>query len=75
MRESWLNHVLTDTREEFKNKIKANKEAWLLLAEVLENRIQVYNPNYDEHSWAYRQADQNGYNKALREIIDLLRSV
>jgi len=75
MRASWFNHVTEEAKAEFRSKVLSNKEAWALLVPVLEKRIQAFNPNYDEHSWAYRQADQNGYNKALREVIDLLKSV
>ena len=72
---SWLNHVPVAQKEEVKSKVLANKEAWALLVEVLDKRIQTLPPNYEEHGWAYKVADQNGYNKALREVIDLLKSV
>tara|TARA_R110000803_G_scaffold118188_1_gene186600 strand:+ start:4938 stop:5069 length:132 start_codon:yes stop_codon:yes gene_type:complete len=28
--------------------------------------------NYSKASWAYYQADQNGYQRALKEIISIL---
>jgi len=75
MRLSWLNDVPKENHKEFEAKVKSHREAWALLVEVLENRIQTIPPCYEDHSWAYRQADQNGYNKAIRETIDLLKSV
>jgi hypothetical protein len=35
-------------------------------------RMESKSSDYDSPSWAYKQADQNGYNRALNDIIQLL---
>lgn len=72
MKSTWTYGVPTERHAEIKQKVKANKEAWLLLSETLSRKIKSYEPDYSDHSWAFRQAHQNGYNQALREVIALL---
>ena len=42
--------------------------------QIVQNRIKqiVITDDYDSPSWAYKQADRNGYNRALTEIINIL---
>lgn len=48
------------------------------LISVLEDRISsarqvtISSSSYDSPSWAYSQADNNGYERGLREVISLL---
>lgn len=59
--------------------IKANfKEAYLLrerMIDIMRNKIHTSQKfsrsksGYDCPNWAYKQADQNGYERALDEII------
>lgn len=43
-------------------------EAIALLKEHFEETV----PDYDEPSWAYHQADHNGANRKLQQVIKLL---
>jgi len=45
-----------------------------LLKEILQSKIPTFVPStdYDDPSWAYKQADRNGYVRALKEVIELI---
>ena len=38
--------------------------------EILEEETST--PDYDWPSWAHKQADQNGYNRAIRKVISII---
>lgn len=45
-----------------------------MLTDIIEEkrRGQVLESLYDSPNWAYLQADRTGYERALREVIDLI---
>lgn len=43
-----------------------------LLEEKLENSSKENEVDYESPSWAYKQADKLGYQRALREIINII---
>jgi hypothetical protein len=44
------------------------------LQEILESMLEVNPPStdYDNPSWAYKQADRNGYNRALTKVLEII---
>jgi len=38
----------------------------------LEGDFQEYEPDYQNPSWAYEQADVNGHNRAIRRVLNLI---
>jgi len=49
-----------------------------LLAEVLKDRLDLVVPSNDydtSGNWAYKQADRNGYNRAIEHTIALIKSI
>lgn len=73
MKTQWYADLPKDKQEDFKKMVTGSKI-------VLDKAVQiVYNMNktgkdadYDSPSWAYKQADTIGYNRALKDIISLL---
>tara|TARA_R110000822_G_scaffold75684_3_gene182073 strand:+ start:1885 stop:2118 length:234 start_codon:yes stop_codon:yes gene_type:complete len=72
MQHSWFGHLPTEDQDARKSDVNSNTFAWGILKEILERKLEVSTPDYDKHSWAFRQAHQNGRNQAIRELINLL---
>jgi hypothetical protein len=72
MHTAWLKGLTKDQKEKRKKFLLANQEVLDLLAEVLENDFQEYEPDYQNPSWAYEQADVNGHNRAIRRVLNLI---
>lgn len=75
MKVQWFNHLPKDKQEDFKNHLKNSTKVLDRLKEICYNVIQngekVSVQDYENPSWAYKQADMNGYLRAYREIADL----
>ena len=70
----WLSHLKEEEdRKKFKEYILNSTSLWERLGAILADKIpESTKENYSKGSWAYYQADQNGYNRALKEIISIL---
>lgn len=71
MNSQWLKGA--KDKEARKERIKGHALAFEDLTEVLEGLLKETAPDYDSPSWAYKQADQNGYNQAIRSVINLIK--
>ena len=70
----WLAHLqdLKD-KEDFKAYVLSASALWERLATILEHKMpKSQELDYDKGSWAYYQADQNVYERALKEVLELL---
>jgi hypothetical protein len=78
MKTIWTQHLNTqEEREEFKKTILGSTKVLDRLREILYNKVYTQESNlptadYDSPSWAYKQADRNGYLRAHKELLDLL---
>ena len=72
MHTAWFKGLTKDQKEKRKQFLLANQEVLDMLAEVLENDFQEYEPDYKNPSWAYEQADVNGHNRAVRRVLNLI---
>jgi hypothetical protein len=76
MQTLWFSHLSKDEQADFKEFVKNSQKVLDRLSEILYNRVNdqevVSTEDYDSPSWAYKQADRNGYLRALREIQTLL---
>ncbi len=74
MKTIWFMDLPKDEQEGFKKQVKAAKDVLEKLEQIVKSRIKeiVVANDYDSPSWAYKQADRNGYNRALTEIINIL---
>jgi hypothetical protein len=70
----WFMDLPKDEQDGFKREVKSAKNVLDKLEQIVQNRIKeiVITNDYDSPSWAYKQADRNGYNRALTEIINIL---
>jgi hypothetical protein len=74
----WISHLKTDEeKEKFKNYIASSQGVLERLEAILDNKLHVRQvfkeEDYKNPSWAYAQADRNGYVRALKEIKELLK--
>ena len=74
MKTIWFMDLPKDEQEGFKREVKSAKNVLDKLEQIVQNRIKeiVITNDYDSPSWAYKQADRNGYNRTLTEIINIL---
>ena len=74
MKTIWFMDLPKDEQEGFKREVKSAKNVLDKLEQIVNSKIKeiVINTDYDSPSWAYKQADRNGYNRALTEIINIL---
>lgn len=74
MKTIWFMDLPKDEQEGFKREVKSAKNVLDKLEQIVQNKIKeiVITNDYDSPSWAYKQADRNGYNRALTEIINIL---
>lgn len=74
MQSVWFKGLKAEDKEKRKQFILANVQVFDLLAEVLEKEFQESTPDYDNPSWAYKQADVNGANRMLRRVLSLINT-
>lgn len=77
MRTEWFSHLPNQAeKEQFKKTVLASKIVLDRLQEICYNKIKngekTSETDYDSPSWAYLQADRNGFLRAYREILTLL---
>jgi hypothetical protein len=74
MKTIWFMDLPKDEQEGFKKEVKSAKNVLDKLEQIVNSKIKeiVIANDYDSPSWAYKQADRNGYNRALTEIINIL---
>lgn len=74
MHVAWIKKAKTKAdKEERQKEIRGYKNAFDEAIEVLEElKEEMSLVDYDSPSWAYKQADINGANRKLQQIIDIL---
>jgi hypothetical protein len=68
----WLKGLKGEEREKRIKEILSYRNAFDALKELLEDQYEESVPDYDCPSWSHKQADVNGANRKLRQIISLL---
>lgn len=72
MQAIWLKGLKGEEREKRIKEILSYRNAFDALKELLEDQYEESVPDYDCPSWSHKQADVNGANRKLRQIISLL---
>jgi len=74
MKLSWFNNLPKDKQEDFKKQVRSARDVLERLEQILQEKKTevVLSTDYDNPSWAFRQADRNGYDRALTEVINLI---
>ena len=75
MKTIWFMDLPKDQQEGFKKQISSSKDVLEKLEKIIKEKIKevVLSEDYDNPSWAYKQADRNGYNRALTEVLNILK--
>jgi hypothetical protein len=75
MKTIWFMDLPKDQQEGFKRQISSSKDVLEKLESILKDKIKevVLSDDYDSPSWAFKQADRNGYNRALTEVLNILK--
>jgi hypothetical protein len=72
MQEIWFNG--TKDKEKVKQDIALAHNAFKRLTDILNKRLKTDKvSDYDKASWPFYQADNNGYNRALQEVLKLIK--
>lgn len=78
MKTTWTAGLKEQEKKEVVEDFKASPALRARLTHLLTKKIDserssaLAKTSYDSPSWAYLQADTNGYERALREVISLL---
>lgn len=74
MKTTWFTHLPKDQQEGFKKQVLSSRDVLERLQKIMEDKKTevVLSTDYENPSWAYKQADRNGYDRALTEVINLL---
>ena len=75
MKTQWFKECKTkEDKEKAKQAILSNRESLDRLKEILEPMLKDAPPtaDYDSPSWAYKQADRIGFNRALNQVLELI---
>lgn len=70
MQVAWTKNLKGDERKQRIEEVKSYQNAFEALLEILEEEEST--PDYDCPSWSHKQADQNGYNRAIRKVKNLI---
>jgi len=76
---AWTKHLKTEEeKERFKNSVLGSKLVLTRLQELLKeveddlDKVELNTKIYDLPNWDYRQADNNGFRRALKTINKIL---
>jgi hypothetical protein len=78
MKNSWCSGLEPDAKKQMKDYFNSSPILRERLAYIINSKIKSRNSSsialeeFDNPSWAYKQADKNGYERALLEIIELI---
>ncbi len=79
MKKSWTNgldeQVATDIKASYAGSVLVRRRLAKLLEDKAEESLRESRnkSNYANSAWAYQQADSRGYERALLEIIELIK--
>jgi|TARA_R110000796_G_scaffold172673_1_gene289660 hypothetical protein len=75
MKAAWFKECKSiKEKQAVRQALQSNKESLDRLKEILEPMLKDTTPaaDYDSPSWAYKQADRNGFNRAVTTVLDLI---
>jgi hypothetical protein len=75
MKSHWFKQCKTkEDKEKVKQSLLSNQDSLLRLEVILESLLKESpsSADYDSASWAYKQADRIGYNRALNQVLDII---
>lgn len=80
MKLGWLNGIKdSDRKKEIRQSFESSVVMRKRMLEILERKMReswvasIDEKGYDTPNWAYKQADARGYERAMREIMSLIK--
>jgi hypothetical protein len=79
MLEVWTRNLNPEDKERFKNAYAGSKTVLDRQVEILDqmesdvNDLEINPKAYDIPNWSHRQADLNGYRRALKQVKNLIK--
>lgn len=72
----WTKHLKsTKEKQDFERLVRNNTVVFSRLVNILKEKQEANNKlnvaDYDSPSWAFKQADRNGYERAIQDLLDL----
>jgi len=75
MQEIWFNGTKKEDRDRVKQDIALAHNAFKRLSSILRSKLKDnLVQDYDKASWPFNQADTLGYNRALTEVLKLIKA-
>lgn len=75
MQEIWFNGTKKEDREKVKQDVALAHNALKRLSGILRSKLKDnLVQDYDKASWPFNQADTLGYNRALTEVLKLIKA-
>lgn len=81
MKQSWIKNLSPENARMAEDDYKGSAGARIRLTEMLQDKLRVANTmkikkdGYELPNWAFMQADYNGYERALQEVISLISDI
>jgi hypothetical protein len=75
MKAVWFKECKTkEDKDRVRQSILSSQESFFRLESILESMLKEIpsQADYDSPSWAYKQADRIGYNRALNLVLDII---
>ena len=78
MKKSWLSGLEDDAKKQMEGYYKGSPMLRARLILLIKNKMETRNSAseslncYESPSWAFIQADKNGYNRGLQEVLELI---
>lgn len=73
----WFSDLPSNEQAQFKEIVLGSKKVLDKLSKIVYNMCisgeKVKEDHYDSPSWSHKQAHKNGYNEALRDVLDILK--
>ena len=74
MQEIWFDGIKRDDRDKVKQDVALAHNAFKRLSIILKSRLKdSSSQDYDKAAWPFYQADTNGHNRALTEVLKLIK--
>jgi hypothetical protein len=70
----WFKGVPSDQKEARRKELLSYRNAFDELSQLLEEEFEESVPDYDCPSWSHKQADVNGANRKLKQILKLIKT-
>ena len=67
----WVKNLKGEEKKKRLEEVKSFRRAFEELDRLLKE--EEFTPDYDCPSWSHKQADQNGYNRAIRRVKSLIK--